>query len=352
MILVGLSIGSGEFVLWPRLTAEWGFALFWACWIGVTLQFFINMEIERWSLATGESAVIGFVRLHRFYAPVFLLCATVPWVWPGWATGGATLLHWQLGLPIQITSIAGLVLCGLILSLGPVVYRTVETIQITLVALIVVLLGGLAIAVVRVDDVLALLAGAAQVGHVPDGVALPMLLGALAFAGAGGSVNLAQSELHQGQGLRNGILRGSYHQPLHGTRGGVEQRRLRVRRYRDRSRALADLVAAHESRALLLLLRAGVADPRGSSVCWRRRSSRPVRPSPRVLASFVMKRPRSRPASAARHATRSCSSESRCCSRPSSLYSTRCPGSRRTCWLCSSRRVRVRRSSTSRSSGC
>ena len=163
VILVGLSIGSGEFVLWPRLTAEWGFALFWACWIGVTLQYFINMEIERWTLATGESAVIGFVRLHRFYAPIFLVCATLPWIWPGWATGGATLLEWQLGLPIRATSIVGLVLCGLILSLGPVVYRTVETIQLVLVALIVVLLGGLSVAVVRADDVLALLAGAATV---------------------------------------------------------------------------------------------------------------------------------------------------------------------------------------------
>ena len=71
VILVGLSIGSGEFILWPRLTAEWGFVLFWACWVGLTLQFFLNMEIERFTLATGESAVLGFVRLSRFWAPVF-----------------------------------------------------------------------------------------------------------------------------------------------------------------------------------------------------------------------------------------------------------------------------------------
>jgi hypothetical protein len=32
IILAGLSIGSGEFVLWPRLTAEYGFAVFWGCW--------------------------------------------------------------------------------------------------------------------------------------------------------------------------------------------------------------------------------------------------------------------------------------------------------------------------------
>jgi hypothetical protein len=65
VILAGLSIGSGEFVLWPRLTAEWGFALFWACWVGVTIQFFLNMEIERWTLATGESACRGSGRAGR-----------------------------------------------------------------------------------------------------------------------------------------------------------------------------------------------------------------------------------------------------------------------------------------------
>ncbi len=46
VILAGLSIGSGELILWPRLTAEFGFALFWACWIGVGLQYFLNMAIE------------------------------------------------------------------------------------------------------------------------------------------------------------------------------------------------------------------------------------------------------------------------------------------------------------------
>jgi len=89
VILAGLSVGSGEFVLWPRLTPEFGFALFWACWIGVTIQFFLNMEIERWTLATGESAVVGFIRLGRVFAPIFLLCGTLPWIWPGWATGSA-----------------------------------------------------------------------------------------------------------------------------------------------------------------------------------------------------------------------------------------------------------------------
>jgi len=216
IILVGLSIGSGEFVLWPRLTAEYGFALFWACWIGVTLQFFLNMEIERWSLATGESAVVGFVRLHHAFLPVFLICSTLPWVWPGWATGAATLLHWETAWPVTPMAVAGLVLCGLVLSAGPVVYRTVEAIQLVLVALIVLLMTGLAIAVVEPPHVTRLLAGALRIGHVPEGIHLPMLLGALAFAGAGGSVNLAQSNYIKDKGYGMGAYIGRITSPFTG----------------------------------------------------------------------------------------------------------------------------------------
>ena len=216
VILVGLSIGSGEFVLWPRLTAEWGFALFWACWLGVTIQFFLNMEIERWTLATGESAVVGFVRLSRLFGPVFLVCATVPWVWPGWATGAATLIAWQLPLPIIPTAIAGLVLCGVILSVGPVVYRTVELLQLVLVTGIFAALVFLSARVVELDTVRALLAGAVRLGHVPEGIHLPMLLGALAFAGAGGSVNLAQSNYIKDKGYGMGRWIGRITSPFTG----------------------------------------------------------------------------------------------------------------------------------------
>ena len=216
IVLVGLSIGSGEFVLWPRLTVEWGFALFWACWTGVTLQFFLNMEIERWTLATGESAVVGFVRLSRFWAPVFLLCTTVPWIWPGWATGAATLLSWETDVPVVAGAIAGLVACGLTLSVGPVVYRTVETIQVVLVTVIFAGLVVLTLLLVEPATVGDLAAGAVRFGHVPDGVHLPMLLGALAFAGAGGSVNLAQSNYIKDKGYGMGRWIGRITSPFTG----------------------------------------------------------------------------------------------------------------------------------------
>jgi hypothetical protein len=174
------------------------------------------MEIERWTLLTGESAVVGFIRLWRGFGPLFLLCGTLPWIWPGWATGAATLIHWEFGWPVAGVAIGSLVLCGAILSIGPVVYRTVEVIQVVLVAGITVLVIALALAVVRWESLRALLAGAAAVGTIPDGIELPLLFGALAFAGAGGSVNLAQSNYINDKGYGMGRWVGRITSPFTG----------------------------------------------------------------------------------------------------------------------------------------
>ncbi len=216
IILLGLSIGSGEFILWPRLTAQWGFDIFWACWVGVTLQFFLNMEIERYTLATGESAVTGFVRLSWIFGPVLLVCGTVPWIWPGWATGAALLLTWEMGGSVLPLAVGGLLLSGVLLSLSPVVYRTVEAIQIGLVTVIFALVLVLVVILVRGESVAAMAAGAIRIGHVPEGIDFPLLLGALAFAGAGGTVNLAQSNYIKEKGYGMGRWIGRITSPLTG----------------------------------------------------------------------------------------------------------------------------------------
>ena len=223
VILLGMAVGSGEFMLWPSLVSKWGLVIFWAAALGVTIQFFLNMEIERYTLATGESAVTGFFRLSRVFGPVFLVCGTVPWIWPGWATGSATLLTWEIdgavngGSSVTAYAISGLILCGLVLSIGPVVYRTVELIQVVLVGLIFVLTVTLAVLVVRTDSLVALVEGTFNYfGRIPDGIEMPVLLGALAFAGAGGTGNLAQSNYIKDKGYGMGHYIGRITSPLTG----------------------------------------------------------------------------------------------------------------------------------------
>src|SRR4051812_36068825 len=79
VILAGLALGSGEYIIWPFITFKSQFVFFWACLIAVVTQYFLNLEIMRWTLATGESALIGMQRLGRGVAPVFLVLNIVPW---------------------------------------------------------------------------------------------------------------------------------------------------------------------------------------------------------------------------------------------------------------------------------
>ncbi|HET6423304.1 MAG TPA: Nramp family divalent metal transporter, partial [Planctomycetaceae bacterium] len=49
IILAGLALGSGEYILWPRIAYTSGFVFFWAAMLGIITQYFVNLEIERWT---------------------------------------------------------------------------------------------------------------------------------------------------------------------------------------------------------------------------------------------------------------------------------------------------------------
>lgn len=44
-IILGLGLGSGELILWPNLVSKYGLGIIWGAILGVTFQFFMNMEI-------------------------------------------------------------------------------------------------------------------------------------------------------------------------------------------------------------------------------------------------------------------------------------------------------------------
>jgi hypothetical protein len=59
VILLATALGPGELILWPYITSQVGIALVWLSVLGKTVQYFLNMEIERYTLVTGETAVTG-----------------------------------------------------------------------------------------------------------------------------------------------------------------------------------------------------------------------------------------------------------------------------------------------------
>ena len=210
VLLLAGAIGSGEFVLWPFITSQVGLVVVWLVVIGVLTQYFLNMEIERYTLATGETAVTGFTRLWKPWSWLFIVMTVVPWAWPGWATGGTTTLSFVFGFgegAIPYITIAVLVLIGLVLTVSPVVYQTVEKIQFFMVAVIVLFLVYIVLFLLGADGYTALGEGFLSAGEIPDAVpevGTAALLGAIAFAGAGGSLNLVQSNWLRDKGLGMG----------------------------------------------------------------------------------------------------------------------------------------------------
>jgi hypothetical protein len=200
VIILATALGSGELIIWPFITTQVGIGLLWLAAVGFGVQFIIDMEVERYTLATGETAVTGFTRFWKPWGIIFILGAILPNAWPGWATSGATLLTFTFGLEqgarVPIAIIA-LVAIGIALTLSPVIYQTVEKVEMVLIAIVLVFM--ITALVIATDAA----SWAGVVTRAPEGVAnffqsaqligAATLLGAIAFAGAGGANNLVQS---------------------------------------------------------------------------------------------------------------------------------------------------------------
>jgi hypothetical protein len=200
-IITATAMGSGEFILWPLIVSQVGFTVFWAAILGFFFQWILNMEIERYALVTGETAVTGFARLWRHWGLIFILMALLPNLWPGWATGSSTTITFWAGLGsgavVPITVIM-LVSIGIALTLSPTVYQTVEKIQMVMIVLIVSFIVAAVIFATSGEAWGALAQGSTvEFGqNIPGAVGVvgaAALAGAVAFAGAGGANNLVQA---------------------------------------------------------------------------------------------------------------------------------------------------------------
>ena len=165
------------------------------------------MEVERYTLATGETAITGFTRLWKPWWFLFIIMAVVPNMWPGFATGAATCLSFVVGdLNIQLVGILGLVAVGITLTASPVVYQTVEKLQ-TVVIIAVIIWLALAVVLGTTADAWGdLVSGFGSFGSIKtnDAVTAAALAGAIAFAGSGGCGNLAVSNWVRDKGMGMG----------------------------------------------------------------------------------------------------------------------------------------------------
>ena len=203
IVAAGVGLASGEFILFPYIASQVGLGFVWAALVGLITQYFLNMEIERYTLATGETALTGFSRLWRHWGLVFAILAYFANLWPAWATSSATLISYIFGGSAPVIAIVILILIGLILTLAPVVYNALERAELLKVAAVVVLIVvGAAVAIGPAWADVPQIVTRAQFPAAELGFAV--LMGALAFAGAGGGQNLVQSNWIREKGFGMG----------------------------------------------------------------------------------------------------------------------------------------------------
>jgi hypothetical protein len=197
-IILALGLGSGEVILWPFMAANYGLGIAWGAILGITFQYFINMEIERYALIKGESVFVGLNRIFKWAAYWFILSTFIGFGLPGIIAASAHVFSSVLGFEEhKWVAIAFLISIGLILSAGKTVYGLMEKLTRTVIMIGVPFIFLIAIYISSKADWADLAAGiigrGADYSFFPEGLVLATFLAAFAYSGAGGNLNLTQS---------------------------------------------------------------------------------------------------------------------------------------------------------------
>jgi hypothetical protein len=216
VIALGGTIGGGEWLVGPSLFVKWGLTLLWITTISSTLQVFLNLEMVRYTLYTGEPITLGFMRLSpgkTFWGGLFTIVGFLERGLPGWAMSCATAIAaLQLGKlataneqnVVLMWTYVVVIACAFLVSIGKKVERTLE---IANWVMMVVVLGGLLILDIFIVPPSVwgeALVGFVSFGQIPKGVDL-LLLGALVgYSAYGGFGNNAITNWYRDKGYGMG----------------------------------------------------------------------------------------------------------------------------------------------------
>jgi Mn2+/Fe2+ NRAMP family transporter len=228
ILWAALAQGSGELIWWPYLTAKYGAAFLGLLIPASLLQYWVNLEIMRYVILTGENPMTGFTRIGRWYAIILFVGIFIENAWFGaYAAAGGTALGALTQFPAGWSAAGRSLFWGYLtigiyliaLIFGRVVYNVLEKFSMLIV---VVTIGGITAALfqpkvyaVASDFILSL------VPHVPrpshwDPADLKIVVTSIAYAGAGGFGQLFIGYWIRDKGAGMGKLIGRVTSPITG----------------------------------------------------------------------------------------------------------------------------------------
>jgi hypothetical protein len=179
VVLAGTSIGSGEWLFGPAVTAQYGAALLWLALLSIALQAFCNLAMMRYAVYSGESIIVGGLRTWPGPAWWIGLYAILDLaaIWPYNASNAAVpLAAVFLGrLPqttfdqslVKVLGFAVFLLAFVPLIFGGTVYRMLEKIMTAKLVLVLGYLSLIAVAMVSWPVVWDVATGFLRFGTVP-----------------------------------------------------------------------------------------------------------------------------------------------------------------------------------------
>jgi hypothetical protein len=194
IVFVALSLNGGEMLIWPDLVGRFGFQILWPIPLVLLLQYMTNLEIERYTVATGKNTVTGLLNLSRWLAPLFLIAIFVSLIWPAWASIAGNMTAHLLGLNYKFYG----ALCSTLLLFGilfiwfsPRVYQVLE--KLTRFGLMTILVIAIVV-IVNLFDPNKVFSSIRPIWFPETGADKITFLSGLAYGGVAGVLNLVQSD--------------------------------------------------------------------------------------------------------------------------------------------------------------
>lgn len=188
VLLAGASIGSGEWLFGPAVTAQYGGTLLWMASVSIILQVFCNLEMMRYTLYCGEPILVGCFRTrpNPLVWTMAYVILDIAAIWPFNAANAATplaaailghlpgvanttLLGVSMSEKFLVTLLGYMVflLAFLPLIFGGVIYRMIERVMTAKLIFVLVYLVLITAFTVSWGSAREILAGFFRFGQVP-----------------------------------------------------------------------------------------------------------------------------------------------------------------------------------------